>query len=177
MGLIWKNAALGALMLTCVTGAATAACAPNAVELRGDWGMARFAVEIADEPQHGHQRPDVVRPECYGLDRPQHQEREHVADGVDGARHVVVVVQEVDPAVPGEALESVPQRLERVLELDQVVARQLPSETFVFMPAFDSPAQPNGTERSEDGTDESGDGGAQHIHLPTVAGGPCGPLG
>lgn len=30
---------------------AAAACAPGAVELRGDWGMARFSVEVADDPQ------------------------------------------------------------------------------------------------------------------------------
>jgi len=30
---------------------AAAACNPGAVELRGDWGQARFAVEIADTPE------------------------------------------------------------------------------------------------------------------------------
>lgn len=32
-------------------GQALEACSPDTVHLRGDWGMARFAVEIADDPQ------------------------------------------------------------------------------------------------------------------------------
>ena len=40
------------LILSLVTAAAQAAgCAPGIVELRGDWGEARFSVEIADEPE------------------------------------------------------------------------------------------------------------------------------
>ena len=31
-------------------GAAFAACAPDRVDLRGDWGQARFTVEVADDP-------------------------------------------------------------------------------------------------------------------------------
>ena len=31
-------------------GAGQAGCADNQVELRGDWGMARFGVEVADDP-------------------------------------------------------------------------------------------------------------------------------
>jgi uncharacterized protein len=42
------SAALTALMLSAGQGAA--ACSENQVELRGDWGTARFNVEIADDP-------------------------------------------------------------------------------------------------------------------------------
>ncbi|MDJ1008752.1 MAG: DUF192 domain-containing protein [Paracoccaceae bacterium] len=42
------RAALAALALS--AGAATAACDPGTVELRGDFGSARFSVEVADEP-------------------------------------------------------------------------------------------------------------------------------
>ena len=31
-------------------GSAWAVCAPDRVDLRGDWGQARFTVEVADEP-------------------------------------------------------------------------------------------------------------------------------
>ncbi|PQO23480.1 hypothetical protein C2I36_07555 [Rhodobacteraceae bacterium WD3A24] len=45
---------LGALMLAvwlAAAGPALAACRADAVELRGDWGQARFQVEIADTPE------------------------------------------------------------------------------------------------------------------------------
>ncbi len=41
---------LAVLVLMLSTAAALANCAPNRVELRGDFGIARFSVEIADEP-------------------------------------------------------------------------------------------------------------------------------
>ena len=37
--------------LVLVAGVATAACAPDRVDLRGPWGQAQFAVEIADTAQ------------------------------------------------------------------------------------------------------------------------------
>lgn len=37
------------------SGGAAAACAPGAVELRGDFGAARFSVELADEPEERSQ--------------------------------------------------------------------------------------------------------------------------
>ena len=40
-----------ALMVSILSlGSAAAACSENQVELRGDWGTARFNVEIADDP-------------------------------------------------------------------------------------------------------------------------------
>ena len=39
-----------ALGLLGLPGAGQAGCAENQVELRGDWGMARFGVEVADDP-------------------------------------------------------------------------------------------------------------------------------
>jgi len=40
------------LLLSLAAGAAQASgCAPGTVELRGDWGEARFSVEIADDPE------------------------------------------------------------------------------------------------------------------------------
>lgn len=51
MGIAWiyRTAFFGLLNLA--AGAAAAACTPGTVELRGDWGMTRFTVEIADDPQ------------------------------------------------------------------------------------------------------------------------------
>lgn len=40
-----------ALVATVFAGAANAACSDSRLELRGDWGTARFRVEIADDPQ------------------------------------------------------------------------------------------------------------------------------
>ncbi len=40
-----------ALVATVISGAAHAACSDSRVEFRGDWGTARFRVEIADDPQ------------------------------------------------------------------------------------------------------------------------------
>ena len=37
-------------LLMALSGAAGAACAPDRVEVRGDWGRARFTVEVADDP-------------------------------------------------------------------------------------------------------------------------------
>ncbi len=37
------------LALAALAGPARAACSPGAVELRGDWGQARFGVEVADD--------------------------------------------------------------------------------------------------------------------------------
>ena len=37
------------MMLAVLPGAAVAACADDRVDLRGDWGSARFGVEIADD--------------------------------------------------------------------------------------------------------------------------------
>ncbi len=42
--------ALGLLTFATLTAAAGAACSPDQVEMRGDWGQARFGVEIADDP-------------------------------------------------------------------------------------------------------------------------------
>ncbi len=39
-----------ALIAATFVTAAAADCAPDAVELRGDWGQARFAVAVADDP-------------------------------------------------------------------------------------------------------------------------------
>lgn len=39
-----------ALASLLAAGIAAADCAPDRVDLRGDWGQARFAVEVADEP-------------------------------------------------------------------------------------------------------------------------------
>ncbi|MFZ9949691.1 MAG: DUF192 domain-containing protein [Gemmobacter sp.] len=38
------------LLALSLPGAAEAACRPDAVELRGPWGQARFAIELADDP-------------------------------------------------------------------------------------------------------------------------------
>jgi uncharacterized membrane protein (UPF0127 family) len=38
------------LLALLLPGAAEAACRPDTVELRGPWGQARFAVELADDP-------------------------------------------------------------------------------------------------------------------------------
>jgi len=40
-----------ALMLALCAGPVAAACRPDTVELRGDWGAARFRVEVADTPE------------------------------------------------------------------------------------------------------------------------------
>jgi len=42
---------LGALAAIFIAGAAQAACVEDRLELRGDWGMARFRVEVADDVQ------------------------------------------------------------------------------------------------------------------------------
>lgn len=39
------------LAFTFLAGAALADCEPGRVDLRGDWGTARFSVEVADDPQ------------------------------------------------------------------------------------------------------------------------------
>lgn len=44
-----KKAAL-ILAFLCAAGAAAAECSGDQVDLRGDWGAARFTVELADEP-------------------------------------------------------------------------------------------------------------------------------
>ena len=40
-----------ALGLAVAAATAAADCAPGTIDLRGDWGTARFAVEVADEPE------------------------------------------------------------------------------------------------------------------------------
>jgi len=40
---------LGAIAAVLIAGAAQAACLEDRLELRGDWGMARFRVEVADD--------------------------------------------------------------------------------------------------------------------------------
>jgi len=45
-----RGAAL-AVVAMLATGAAQAACSEGRVELRGDWGTARFRVEVADTPE------------------------------------------------------------------------------------------------------------------------------
>lgn len=40
-----------AVVVLFLPAAALARCAPDAVDLRGDWGQARFAVELADTPR------------------------------------------------------------------------------------------------------------------------------
>jgi uncharacterized protein len=46
-------------------GSASAACTDTAVDLRGDWGSARFTVEVADDPAERAQglmnRPSMPR--------------------------------------------------------------------------------------------------------------------
>ena len=42
---------LSLLAFTFLAGAALADCGPGRVDLRGDWGTARFSVEVADDPQ------------------------------------------------------------------------------------------------------------------------------
>ncbi|MEQ9041849.1 MAG: DUF192 domain-containing protein [Silicimonas sp.] len=42
---------LSLLAFTFLAGAALADCEPGRVDLRGDWGTARFSVEVADDPQ------------------------------------------------------------------------------------------------------------------------------
>jgi uncharacterized protein len=44
------RAVLLAGLLGLAAGGASAACDPSRVDLRGDWGAARFTVEVADEP-------------------------------------------------------------------------------------------------------------------------------
>ena len=39
-----------AVLLGLAAGGASAACSEGAVDIRGDWGSARFTVEVADEP-------------------------------------------------------------------------------------------------------------------------------
>lgn len=48
---LWVSAALA----FCAAGTAFAECAPETVELRGDWGSARFTVAVADEPAEQRQ--------------------------------------------------------------------------------------------------------------------------
>ncbi|MGR3453186.1 DUF192 domain-containing protein [Pseudooceanicola sp.] len=43
--------AVPAVLLALMAGQASAACRPDAVELRGDWGAARFRVEVVDTPE------------------------------------------------------------------------------------------------------------------------------
>ena len=45
------RSAVGALMLSAGAAAAQNACDPDTVELRGEWGKARFTVEIADDAE------------------------------------------------------------------------------------------------------------------------------
>lgn len=45
----FQQGALASIVLAVATSAAFAACSPTSVELRGDWGQARFNVEIADD--------------------------------------------------------------------------------------------------------------------------------
>ena len=46
-------------------GSAWAACAPDRVDLRGDWGQARFTVEVADDP--GERSQGLMHRESMGL--------------------------------------------------------------------------------------------------------------
>lgn len=50
MGSGYRGGVIAAL-LAVLPGAVFAACSPGAVELRGDWGQARFNVELADTAQ------------------------------------------------------------------------------------------------------------------------------
>ncbi len=45
-----RSVALGAICLIVAMSAAFAGCREDQVELRGDWGQARFTVELADDP-------------------------------------------------------------------------------------------------------------------------------
>jgi uncharacterized membrane protein (UPF0127 family) len=53
------------LALALAAGGASAACTDTAVDLRGDWGSARFTVEVADDPAERAQglmnRPSMPR--------------------------------------------------------------------------------------------------------------------
>lgn len=46
-----KQLLLSAVIWASATAGAFSMCAPSHVELRGDWGSARFSVEVADEAQ------------------------------------------------------------------------------------------------------------------------------
>jgi uncharacterized protein len=59
------RAAALAVVFACAAGTAAAACSDDRVDLRGDWGAARFTVEVADEPAERAQglmnRPSMPR--------------------------------------------------------------------------------------------------------------------
>jgi uncharacterized membrane protein (UPF0127 family) len=59
------RAAALAIVLGLAGGGASAACSEGTAELRGDWGTARFTVEVADEPAERAQglmnRPSMPR--------------------------------------------------------------------------------------------------------------------
>jgi uncharacterized membrane protein (UPF0127 family) len=59
------RAALLAVLALLPASAAVASCADGAVDLRGDWGSARFTVEVADDPAERAQglmnRPSLPR--------------------------------------------------------------------------------------------------------------------
>ena len=72
---IWVGALLASLL---ILSAAHATCRPDTVHLRGDWGSARFPVEIADTPDsraRGLMHRESL-PQSAGMlflyDRPQH---------------------------------------------------------------------------------------------------------
>ena len=50
-GYVRQLAAFCAVLLVCAAPLAAGVCDPGTVELRGDWGKARFSVELADEPE------------------------------------------------------------------------------------------------------------------------------
>ncbi len=45
-----RSVLIAAAVVAAGAGAALADCAPGRADLRGDWGQARFSVEVADEP-------------------------------------------------------------------------------------------------------------------------------
>ncbi len=73
----FRSALIGVVSAWAVTGAAAAECSAESVALRGDWGQARFRVEVADDAAERAQGLMFVRqmPRFSGMlfvyDRPQ----------------------------------------------------------------------------------------------------------
>lgn len=68
---------LAAILVLAAGVAGAAGCAPGAVDLRGEWGQARFAVDVADEPAErsrglmGVESMPAMRGMIFLYDRPQ----------------------------------------------------------------------------------------------------------
>lgn len=46
-----RSAAISAMLMVVTAGSALADCSESQIDLRGDWGQARFTVEVADDAQ------------------------------------------------------------------------------------------------------------------------------